>query len=165
MKSFRKAPTQSGVAISRKCCFPHGVGDAYPTNRSSMCERVGVRWSIPSGWQIGARTRPSGNAHCIEECRYSFECMRMECLRETRRAHLHKNVLWRGSTVAGRRNDDNAPEKAYRRKWMRTAHYHPTTWLVRRWWSPSGRTRASMVRAYPAIIGRTGSNGRQSDAI
>jgi hypothetical protein len=24
MKHFRKVPTQSGVAISRKCCFPHG---------------------------------------------------------------------------------------------------------------------------------------------
>ncbi len=25
MKHLRKVPTQSGVAISRKCCFPHGV--------------------------------------------------------------------------------------------------------------------------------------------
>jgi len=43
MKHFRKVPTQSDVAISRKCCFPHGKQVAclclyikdYPTLRQS----------------------------------------------------------------------------------------------------------------------------------
>jgi len=32
MKYVRKVPTQSGVAISRKCCFPHGR-NAYEKRR------------------------------------------------------------------------------------------------------------------------------------
>ena len=43
MKQVRKVPTQSGVAISRKCCFPHG---SRPTRFDwSMCDiRVCISW-------------------------------------------------------------------------------------------------------------------------
>jgi len=45
MKPVRKVPTQSGVAISRKCCFPHGSYQA-------------VLKGVVPGRVKGRRTRP-----------------------------------------------------------------------------------------------------------
>jgi len=54
MKHVRKVPTQSGVAISRKCCFPHGRDSVlYLLARNS---RGAYRTSRPIrfGWSMSA---------------------------------------------------------------------------------------------------------------
>ena len=45
----RKVLTQSGVAISRKCCFPHGSQDAYRTS-TYYARLVDVRYLPCNSW-------------------------------------------------------------------------------------------------------------------
>jgi len=57
MKHVRKVPTQSGVAISRKCCFPHGHRPTEP--HQSMCDITSCDFFWPRNTKPNIAHRPT----------------------------------------------------------------------------------------------------------
>jgi hypothetical protein len=54
MKHFRKVPTQSGVAISRKCCFPHGFLPLVKMGMKTLDKNIDKKTSN----DLGRKTHP-----------------------------------------------------------------------------------------------------------